>query len=112
MTIVPALDTSTPAVTAGVVRLPDRTGVADAELLFLSRPPFIGEELFTPDWARAEAKARGVPIRIGVNAGSLEKELLEKYGSPTPEALVESAMHEARILVEPPAAAALWSARR
>ena len=45
-----------------------------------------------------EAKARGVPIRIGVNAGSLEKELLEKYGSPTPEALVESALNEARIL--------------
>ena len=37
-----------------------------------------------------EAKDRGVPIRIGVNAGSLEKDLLEKYGSPTPEALVES----------------------
>ena len=47
-----------------------------------------------------EAKDRGVPIRIGVNAGSLEKELLEKYGSPTPEALVESAVHEARILEE------------
>ena len=45
-----------------------------------------------------EAKARGVPIRIGVNAGSLEKELLEKYGNPTPEALVESALNEARIL--------------
>src|SRR5512141_1395853 len=45
-----------------------------------------------------EAKARGVPIRIGVNAGSLEKELLEKYGNPTPEALVDSALHEARIL--------------
>jgi (E)-4-hydroxy-3-methylbut-2-enyl-diphosphate synthase len=45
-----------------------------------------------------EAKARGVPIRIGVNAGSLEKMILEKYGSPTPEALVESAMDEARIL--------------
>ena len=45
-----------------------------------------------------EAKARGVPIRIGVNAGSLEKPLLEKYGKPTPEALVESAMNEARIL--------------
>jgi (E)-4-hydroxy-3-methylbut-2-enyl-diphosphate synthase len=45
-----------------------------------------------------EAKARGVPIRIGVNAGSLEKELLEKYGRPTPEALVESALNEARIL--------------
>jgi len=45
-----------------------------------------------------EAGARGVPIRIGVNAGSLEKGLLERYGSPTPEALVESALNEARIL--------------
>jgi (E)-4-hydroxy-3-methylbut-2-enyl-diphosphate synthase len=45
-----------------------------------------------------EAKDRGVPIRIGVNAGSLEKDLLEKYGRPTPEALVESALNEARIL--------------
>ena len=40
----------------------------------------------------AEAcKARGIPIRIGVNGGSLEKRLLEKYGHPTAEALVESA---------------------
>jgi (E)-4-hydroxy-3-methylbut-2-enyl-diphosphate synthase len=45
-----------------------------------------------------EAKARGVPIRIGVNAGSLEKELLAKHGSPTPEALVASALREAEIL--------------
>jgi (E)-4-hydroxy-3-methylbut-2-enyl-diphosphate synthase len=45
-----------------------------------------------------EAKARGVPIRIGVNAGSLERELLERYGAPTAEALVESALNEARIL--------------
>jgi (E)-4-hydroxy-3-methylbut-2-enyl-diphosphate synthase len=45
-----------------------------------------------------EAKARGVPIRIGVNAGSLEPALLAKYGKPTPEALVESALNEARIL--------------
>jgi (E)-4-hydroxy-3-methylbut-2-enyl-diphosphate synthase len=45
-----------------------------------------------------EAKARHVPIRIGVNAGSLEKDLLAKYGAPTPEALVESALNEARIL--------------
>jgi (E)-4-hydroxy-3-methylbut-2-enyl-diphosphate synthase len=45
-----------------------------------------------------EAKARGVPIRIGVNAGSLEKDLLARYGAPTPEALVESALYEARIL--------------
>jgi (E)-4-hydroxy-3-methylbut-2-enyl-diphosphate synthase len=45
-----------------------------------------------------EAKARGVPIRIGVNAGSLEKDLWERYGAPTPEALVESALNEARIL--------------
>ena len=45
-----------------------------------------------------EAKAREVPIRIGVNAGSLEKDLLEKYGRPTAEALVESALNEVRIL--------------
>jgi (E)-4-hydroxy-3-methylbut-2-enyl-diphosphate synthase len=45
-----------------------------------------------------EAKDRGVPIRIGVNAGSLEKELLAKHGAPTPEAPVESALNEARIL--------------
>jgi (E)-4-hydroxy-3-methylbut-2-enyl-diphosphate synthase len=45
-----------------------------------------------------EAKDRGVPIRIGVNAGSLEKPLLEKHGSPTAEALVESALSEVRIL--------------
>ena len=44
-----------------------------------------------------EAKARSVPIRIGVNAGSLEKDLLAKHGAPTPAALVERAL-EARIL--------------
>jgi (E)-4-hydroxy-3-methylbut-2-enyl-diphosphate synthase len=47
-----------------------------------------------------EAKARSVPIRIGVNAGSLEKELLERHGSPTADALVESALNEAHILEE------------
>lgn len=46
------------------------------------------------------AKERSLPIRIGVNAGSLEKELLEKYGHPTPEALVESAEGHIRILEE------------
>lgn len=43
-------------------------------------------------------KAKNIPIRIGVNSGSLEKELLAKYGSPTPEALVESAMNHAKLL--------------
>ena len=46
------------------------------------------------------AKERGVPIRIGVNSGSLEKEILEKYGSPTAEALAESALMHASILEE------------
>ena len=41
---------------------------------------------------------RSIPIRIGVNSGSLEKEILAKYGSPTPEALVESALTHAAIL--------------
>jgi (E)-4-hydroxy-3-methylbut-2-enyl-diphosphate synthase len=45
-----------------------------------------------------EAKARKIPIRIGVNAGSLEPELLMKYGHPTPEAMVESALHHVHIL--------------
>lgn len=41
---------------------------------------------------------RRIPIRIGVNGGSLEKELLEKYGAPTPDALVESAMRHVALL--------------
>lgn len=44
------------------------------------------------------AKAAGIPIRIGVNAGSLDKKLLEKYGGVTAEALVESALQHVRIL--------------
>jgi (E)-4-hydroxy-3-methylbut-2-enyl-diphosphate synthase len=44
------------------------------------------------------AKDKGVPIRIGVNAGSLEKELLRKYGHPTAKALVESARRHIKIL--------------
>ena len=43
-------------------------------------------------------KAHHIPIRIGVNGGSLEKRLLEKYGHPTPEALVESAFSHIRLL--------------
>lgn len=45
-------------------------------------------------------KERGIPIRIGVNAGSLENHLLEKYGYPTPEAMVESALFHINILEE------------
>ncbi len=43
-------------------------------------------------------KERGVPIRIGVNSGSLEKDILQKHGSPTPKALAESAFRHVRIL--------------
>ena len=46
----------------------------------------------------AAAKDHGCAMRIGVNAGSLEKELLERYGEPCPEAMVESALTHARIL--------------
>jgi (E)-4-hydroxy-3-methylbut-2-enyl-diphosphate synthase len=48
----------------------------------------------------AAAKAAGVSIRIGVNAGSLDKRLLEKYGKPTAEAMVESAVWEASLFEE------------
>jgi (E)-4-hydroxy-3-methylbut-2-enyl-diphosphate synthase len=44
------------------------------------------------------AKDHGVSMRIGVNAGSLERELLEKYGEPCPGAMVESALNHARVL--------------
>lgn len=47
-----------------------------------------------------ECKKRNIPIRIGVNGGSLEKRLLEKYGHPCAEALVESAMGHVKILEE------------
>ena len=43
-------------------------------------------------------RMRGIPIRVGVNAGSLEKEILAKYGHPTPEALRDSALYHASLL--------------
>jgi (E)-4-hydroxy-3-methylbut-2-enyl-diphosphate synthase len=54
-----------------------------------------------PEHIRTVARAAadgGVPIRVGVNAGSLDKDLLAKYGAPVPEALVESAVDEIRLL--------------
>lgn len=60
-------------------------------------PGNIGERWKVEEVVKA-ARERLVPIRIGVNAGSLEKELLEKYGHPTAEAMVESALGHVRIL--------------
>ena len=60
-------------------------------------PGNIGEKWKVAEIVAAAAE-RKVPIRIGVNAGSLEKELLERYGHPTAEAMVESAMGHIRIL--------------
>ncbi len=45
-----------------------------------------------------ECRRRNIPIRIGVNSGSLEKHILEKYGHPTPQALCDSAMYHASLL--------------
>ena len=45
-----------------------------------------------------ECRRRNIPIRIGVNSGSLEKHILEKYGKPTPEALCDSALYHASLL--------------
>jgi (E)-4-hydroxy-3-methylbut-2-enyl-diphosphate synthase len=45
----------------------------------------------------SEARVHGVPIRIGVNSGSLQKDILEKYGHPTPEAMAESALEYVRL---------------
>ena len=60
-------------------------------------PGNIGDE----DRVRAVCRAckeRNIPIRIGVNSGSLEKEILAKYGAPTPEALCESALYHVSLL--------------
>ena len=60
-------------------------------------PGNIGEDNRVRQVANA-CRERGVPIRIGVNSGSVEKEILKKYGAPTPEALVESAMYHVSLL--------------
>ncbi len=55
----------------------------------------------SPDRVEAVAercRERHIPIRVGVNGGSLEKELLDKYGGPTPEAMVESALGHIKLL--------------
>ena len=50
------------------------------------------------DTVAREALTRGVPIRIGVNSGSVEKDILARFGGPTPEAMVESALRHVRLL--------------
>ena len=60
-------------------------------------PGNIGEESRVKAVAQ-ECLRRGIPIRIGVNSGSLEKEILAKYGHPTPEAMRDSALYHAALL--------------
>lgn len=60
-------------------------------------PGNIGEESRIKTVAHACRNA-GIPIRIGVNSGSLEKQILTKYGGPTPQALVDSALYHAQLL--------------
>ena len=62
-------------------------------------PGNIGEEANVKAVAEA-CRMRNIPIRIGVNAGSLEKRLLEKYGHPCPEAMVESARDHVNLLTK------------
>lgn len=60
-------------------------------------PGNIGEDSRVKAVADA-CRSKGIPIRIGVNSGSVEKHLLEKYGGPTPDAMVESAMYHVSLL--------------
>lgn len=60
-------------------------------------PGNIGDDSRVKAVANA-CKSAGIPIRIGVNSGSLEKEILAKHGAPTPQAMVESAMYHANLL--------------
>jgi (E)-4-hydroxy-3-methylbut-2-enyl-diphosphate synthase len=74
----------------------DRGGAGGAACLRIN-PGNIGSSARVREVVQA-AKDHGCSMRIGVNAGSLERELLEKYGEPCPEAMVESALNHARIL--------------
>lgn len=60
-------------------------------------PGNIGEDSRVQAVARA-CRDKGVPIRVGVNSGSVEKHILAKFGGPTPEALVESALYHVSLL--------------
>ena len=60
-------------------------------------PGNIGSDERVREVARV-CRQKSIPIRIGVNSGSLEKHILEKYGAPTPEALCESALYHVRLL--------------
>ena len=60
-------------------------------------PGNIGDDSRVKEVVKA-CRKNGLPIRIGVNSGSLEKEILARYGSPTPEALAESALYHASLL--------------
>ncbi len=60
-------------------------------------PGNIGDDAHVAAVAKA-CREKNVPIRIGVNSGSLEKHILEKYGSPTPEAMVESGLYHISLL--------------
>ncbi len=60
-------------------------------------PGNIGQDEFVKRVVDA-CKLRNIPIRIGVNAGSLEKEILKEYGHPTPQAMVKSALYHIKLL--------------
>lgn len=62
-------------------------------------PGNIGDKKKVAEVAKA-AKKHGIPIRIGVNSGSIQKKLYQKYGGATPEAMVESALSEIQLLEE------------
>ncbi len=98
-----ALKRIIPAVTVPIVadiHFHYRRGIEAAEAgaaCLRINPGNIGSSARVAEVVRA-AKDHGCSMRIGVNAGSLERDLLERYGEPCPEAMVESALNHARIL--------------
>lgn len=77
-------------------RLAIESAAAGADKIRIN-PGNIGDESRVKMVAAA-CRAHGLPIRIGVNSGSVEKQFLEKYGGPTPEALCESALYHVGLL--------------
>lgn len=77
-------------------RLALESAVAGVDKIRIN-PGNIGDDSRVKEVADA-CRMHGIPIRVGVNSGSVEREILAKYGAPTPEALVESALYHASLL--------------
>ena len=100
MQLIPALKKAVPVPVVADIHFDYRIALACVEAgvdKIRINPGNIGSDERVKAVADA-CRAQSIPIRIGVNSGSLEKEILAKHGAPTAQALAESAMYHVRLL--------------